>query len=187
MSFLSLTVYDVRVSLKWLIPSAKFFFCMFGLQSCVVSGNFSAEGYPEEQNLDAGFNLDAINREGGLGDAFSIDVIQSGDSIVTTDAVSLDTMVMGDTGGPGAGGTGAACADNAACMVGQCLMGAPFPGGYCSRVNVACSGGELRVGFNTSSGMITACLLVCSTPSQCRSGYQCTLLQGAPSSVCIVP
>jgi hypothetical protein len=70
----------------------------------------------------------------------------------------------------GTGNNGDPCTTNGDCNSGFCLPD-PFPGGYCSTdcTTMSCAAGEAC----TTVGGVTGCLKQCSSPTDCRSGYNC--------------
>jgi hypothetical protein len=101
--------------------------------------------------------------------------------------IEPDGGVAIDGGAPMVPTTGAPCTDSFMCAPGQSCFdeGAGFPGGYCSsecdprRFN--CGPDSICVNAGDEQGL---CADVCSGNADCRAGYLCVRLDGAPDRVC---
>jgi hypothetical protein len=82
---------------------------------------------------------------------------------------------------------GSACSADGDCTSGTCLTPASYPpyvGGYCSQkqCTTSCPAGSFCT--NGAATMGSACLKLCTTPADCRSGYSCCTEASMNMKVC---
>jgi hypothetical protein len=82
---------------------------------------------------------------------------------------------------------GSACTADADCSSGTCLTPASYPqytGGYCSQLQC----GTCPTGSFCTTGAATraaACLKICTTAADCRTGYSCCTEASMGMKVCV--